>query len=530
MANRRARGRQPSLNQARLPAQLGFEVGLAAAATWATAPLWLVAHPPIQDLPQHLAATRVLADYGDPSFAFSSYFELQPFRTQYLAYYGLAVVLSWVFGPLIANKLLLSLAILATPYAMRALLRSIGHDERLAVFSLPLLWNAHLILGFLNFIAAIPLSLFGLSLAVRYAALRRAALDASATAGRAHIRCALGLGAVALLCFYTHVVPYGLCMLGAGAVFVSRDLRRSAACALPLLPSLLAALIWTQRSPAGRSTLEAASGGGAHFASVLDNLRDLPRWLTDVLHTPADERAMVLYAGLMLAAGVLGLGAPAGRDPGDRVSSARYRLAWLAPLSAALYFLTPTGYGWIWPINARFPLLALLFLGLALPRLRGVAGATLLCGCLAVSFWSSSAVASAFRRVETEEVGQLDRALAAIPRGKMVAALVFDRASGHVKFSPFLHAAGWVQTERGGAVMFTFADFPQSPFRFREARRPPRVPPRWEWMPERVRPAEDLTEYDYILCRGHAPVMARQNLFQPIFQSPRWSVWKHRER
>ena len=34
------------------------------------------------------------------------------------------------------------------------------------------------------------------------------------------------------------------------------------------------------------------------------------------------------------------------------------------------------------------------------------------------------------------------------------------------------------QAKKGGAVMFTFADFPQSPFRFREDNRPPRVPPR----------------------------------------------------
>ncbi|HEX2678344.1 MAG TPA: hypothetical protein VHM19_16945, partial [Polyangiales bacterium] len=39
-------------------------------------PLWLVRYAPIEDLPQHLAAIRVLHSYDDPQFAFTRYFEL----------------------------------------------------------------------------------------------------------------------------------------------------------------------------------------------------------------------------------------------------------------------------------------------------------------------------------------------------------------------------------------------------------------------------------------------------------------------
>ena len=76
--------------------------------------------------------------------------------------------------------------------------------------------------------------------------------------------------------------------------------------------------------------------------------------------------------------------------------------------------------------------------------------------------------------------------------------------------------------------MFSFADFPQSPFRFREDDRPPRVPPRWEWMPERVRPERDLGFYDYALVRGGPGAIARSPRFEPVYRSPRWSVWKQR--
>jgi len=95
-------------------------------------------------------------------------------------------------------------------------------------------------------------------------------------------------------------------------------------------------------------------------------------------------------------------------------------------------------------------------------------------------------VQQAFSAFDHEEVGALDGALAAIPDGRRVCGLIWQRGSRHVKFSPFIHAVAYYQARKGGAVMFTFADFPPSPFRFRPDNRPPRVPPRWEWLPQRV--------------------------------------------
>ena len=90
-----------------------------------------------------------------------------------------------------ANKLLLTAAIVGMPYAMRALLNSLHRDEGHALLALPLTWNMHLILGFLNFIAAIPMCFFGLSMAVQQ---RRAPRT-----GRA-----VGLAALCVVTFFMH--------------------------------------------------------------------------------------------------------------------------------------------------------------------------------------------------------------------------------------------------------------------------------------------------------------------------------------
>ena len=501
-----------------------FEIVLALVAMYATVPLFLAEHPPIQDLPQHLAAVRVIGDYGDPDLAFSQYFTIDLFRTQYLAYYLAAILLSWPLGVLLANKLLIALSIVATPYAMRALLRALGSDERLALLVIPLTWNAHLILGFMNFTAAIPLALWGLALAVR--------LRTGWTRRRA-----ITLGAVTLVCFYTHVVPFAFLGLGAALLGLDhKDWRATARRYVPLAPASAAMLLWTQLSPAGESTISAASGGGARgravFVGAMAAVSEIPSWLTDVLHSELDGQLLVAFGIVLLLAAVSGAGRsedpPSSAEP-PPPAFLKQRVAFLAPLAAVLYFVTPASYDWIWPINARFPLLAVIFAITALPRQRGIPGAIVLAAAVTISAASSAEVGRAFVAFDTEEVGALDEAIAQMPRGARVAGLVFDRGSREVKFSPFIHSAAWVQAQNGGAVMFTFADFPQSPFTFREDRRPPRVVPRWEWMPERVNPAVDLDWYDYVLVRGGPGRIAMPGQpFERVWTGDRWSVWRHR--
>lgn len=506
------------------PASLVFEVVLAALAVAAVVPLWAADHPPIQDLPQHLAAIRVLHDYGDPALALERYFDVELLRTQYLAWYLAADLLAYVFGVALANKLLLTTALIGTPYAMRFLLRALGRDERLCLFVLPLTWNAHLILGFLNFIGAIPLSLAGLALAVR---LRE----------RWTTRRAVALAAVAVVAFYTHVVPFAFLALGAALVAIGEGPRETFRRWLPLAPAALAMLIWSQTAPAGQSTLTAAllaggdgTGPEPQFVAWMDAIREAPMWLTDTLHSEKDDRLLVVWALLVMVAFVLGAArrADAGTAPRDALmGSLTRRIGLLAPLAALAYFVTPGSYDWIWPINARFPLLALTFLVVAIPTQRRLPGLLVLAGVVLVSVLTFSEVTRAFVAFDTEEVGELDEAIATIPEGQRVAGLVFDRGSREVKFSPFIHAVAWYQAERGGAVMFTFADFPQSPFMFKEADRPPRVPPRWEWMPERVDPRTDLAWYDWVLVRGGpGRIAAARDVWEPVFRSAHWSVWK----
>lgn len=482
-------------------------------------PVWLTRYLPIQDLPQHLAAIRVLSDYDDPALGFSRYFEIDLFRTQYLAYYLAARALSLLFDVELANRLLVTLCIVGTPYALARLLRALGGDPRFALAALPLSYNAHFLLGFVNFLLAIPLALLGLALAVEQRRAPRAARSVE-------------LGAVALVCFYAHVVPFAF--LGLGVVLVSLELRLRALVLrlLPLLPAGAAALLWALESPAGRATVTAARGADAgprpSYQPAAVAFAELPSWLTDILHGDDDLQLLHAFYALLAASIVLGVArALVARDaaPDALGRSLRLRLLLLPPLAALLYFVAPTSYDWIWPIAQRFPLLSLLFALACLPPPPRYVGEALLGGFLIVNALQTKLVTQAFHDFEAHEVGDFDRALEVIPQGQRVLGLISARGSRYVKFSPFIHYVAYYQARKGGAVMFTFADFPQSPFRFREANRPPRVPPRWEWMPERVRP-EDLDFYDYVLSRGRAPQIERSRGYALAYRGERYRVWK----
>src|SRR5205085_10073618 len=85
-----------------------------------------------------------------------------------LLYYLAGAALAFPFGTAErANLVLLSLTAIAFPYSLRALLKALGLDQRLALFGCVLFWSQALLIGFFNYVAALPLVLWGLSLAVR---------------------------------------------------------------------------------------------------------------------------------------------------------------------------------------------------------------------------------------------------------------------------------------------------------------------------------------------------------------------------
>lgn len=205
------------------------------------------------------------------------------------------------------------------------------------------------------------------------------------------------------------------------------------------------------------------------------------------------------------------------------------RLAWLPVCCAVLYLTTPTSYGWIWPIHTRFAVVSALLLALLVGRRMPARGGWLpvaLAAAVSVAF--ARDVGARFAQWDQAELGDLDEALDRARPNRALVAILPVSGSGTVPNVPLLHAAAWYQVRGGAVATFSFADFPQSPFRYREgAHRPPRLPPRWEWGAnlDVADPSRDF--YDYVLVRrgGHDPV-AGDGRYRSVYDGRLWRLYE----
>ncbi|MFO0625676.1 MAG: hypothetical protein U0325_08675 [Polyangiales bacterium] len=575
-----------------------FEAAFATVTLALASPLLASRHVPLQDLPQHMAATAVLRRLIF-SGELDALYTLSLSRTQYLDVYALAVPLSAVVGVENALKLVAAGVVVAIPYALRAVLRRTGRDPRLAALSWPILWNPQMLLGFLNFLLGVPLALSALALLAQR--------DVRRTRRAQGILAVLALGT-----FYAHLIPYG--MLGLGALLLldvdalrdegrplAERVRSFARDALRdlgfLIPSLVATAVWMLRTPANDASVR-AGGVGVSAHPEWPAFASLPRELSGVLlDLPGerDERALLLWGAAVLAALAAGVGAsstaraprasrgpvvaavacaavyllrhrtfawvwgldtpaeatwgeigvhaacvaalgalvagaaPAREEPAWAPAPAR--LAWLPLLCGALYGVAPASYGWIWPIHTRFAVAAALIVPLTVgARAGGLAVRAVVLLSAVAALGLTDDLGRRFARWEQNELGDLDDALAhARPRAKLLA-LLRPQQSAEVPNVPTLHAAAYYQVRGGDVATFSFADFPQSPFRFRDdGPRPPRLRPRWEWEADLDAADPAHRYYDYVLCRrGHEQPARDPDRYARIFDGRDWVLFQRR--
>jgi len=494
----------------RLP--LGWAVLVA---VMASLPLFVVKYPPIQDLPFHLAAMRVIHSYGDPAFGFQNDLVLRLGSTQYVLYYLLGSLLAYGLGIVKANLVLMCAYTGGSVLAMRALLRALGRDERLCIAVVPLLYNVMFLFGLLPFLVGIPVMLWGIAVAVRY--------FEAPSVGRGVL-----LAFLATSLFYLHVFPFALFGLAFAVMFPWRRPKGWFVAGLPTLPALAVAAWWTWLTPEGRL----AQGALTHpevpsKLSPLGKILDAYNWFGDVYRDLSDEAILGTLGGVVLLSAVLASRRLAGESQGAP-RPGLWRYAAVPGACFVLMLVTGEQHGHIWLIWQRFPLLLLLTV-IPLARMPGGRAGTAITASLVVLAAVSTVTACVhWVRFERDDVGDFDEALRAMEPRSRVAGLVFDKVSSVVHRHPLVHFVSYYQLERGGVVEYTFAGYPHWPFTFRPDRAPPEGAParlNWEWTPERVTSEELYPYFDYVLTRGDgfAPTSGTYHL---SWQGHRWNVWQ----
>jgi len=471
-------------------------------------PLWLCDHLPFTDLPQHAAAISTLRHWWDPAFRVQEHFTLALSQTQYLLYYLVGAVLAFPFGTAErANLVLLSLIAIAFPYSLRSLLRALEMDERLALFASTLFWSQALLIGFFNYVAAMPMMLYALALAVRLA---------RAPTRRLQIE----LGLLSLAIFYMHLSAFLFFAPAAALALVMlpedapspRQFVAFVKSALPrfwwALPSIAGALLFLLKSPVVHpGEVGWSQPMKVEFDEIDKALRNLPDALLDIWHGPQDEWCL-----LALIAGAAFLAWPRAQDSeGPRQARRRSLVAcWLA-FAGTLYFAFPISIGWLWQLNERYALIFALLAPLLLRPARGWRGALPLGLVAATALFASGNALVQFRAFD-KEVGAFDRVLDRAEPGKHLLSMIFDQNSHTAKFSAFLHFGSYYRARKGGVASFSFAELPQSPLRYIPGMGPPAKQPGWEWHALDYSNTREGPYYDYWLVHGYVDPLARLHL------------------
>ena len=459
--------------------------------------LWSARYLPFTDLPQHVAAISTIRHWGDPAWKAQEYFTLALGRSQYLLYYLAGALLAFPLGSAErANLVLLSLTALALPFALRSLARAMRVDERVALFANPLFWSQSLLIGFFNYLAALPVMLWGLALAVR---------DAEDPRPR---RTAL-LAVTAVAIFYLHLSAFLLFV--PAALFASLIVGRKVRAVFWAAPVALLGLVFLATSPVVHPT---SVGWTEPLTTVFEPpgeaLSNVPAALLDIWPGSKDEAVLL---ALLLA--VVLMAWPQPREEDENWFRRRVAATWCA-MAALLYLGFPIAIGWLWNLNERYAIAFALLFPLLLRPVRGLRGAAPLLLVAAAGFASAGTAAEHIRGFNSE-VNGFEQVLDVAAPGKRLVALIYARGSAWAKFNPYLQFAGYYRARKGGMASFSFAELPQSPLRYRPENAPPPKPPRWEWEPWRFRNQEDGPYYDYVLVRGSV------HPFQPG-SDPAWAV------
>lgn len=456
-------------------------------------PLWLVTYLPMVDYPQQLALAAILRWYGDPVRHFQDTYTLALW-TPHGLFKLLVAGLAWAVPIETAGKVVLSLSLLGVGAAALALCRRTGRPAAYALLALAMTYNYTFFWGFVDNLIAYPLVLGGAAMADRL-------LDRRFSAGSWLAVAGLGL------LFYT--VHLQFLLIYAGTVGWLALCRLPGWRRLALWGSALVPCVAATAAVMAYAVLQSRAGviSGYEMRMRSSPTLRLPVWVKlaqvpDLLFGRyPDLTAWVLFA-LLLAVALVAV-AFRDRDGGSlrrpwRETLFRTRFASLAAWLGALYLTLPEfreGY----LIADRIAPLAVMVAVVALPAPAPARRRLVAVLAVALAVFQLGQTASGFLRFRAESAG-LEELLAGTEPGQSLVGLIYEQESASWPGVPvYVHYPAWYQVEKGGRLLFSFAELFQTSARIKPGRSWDGLLREWE---EQRFSYERYGDFRYFLVRG----------------------------
>lgn len=486
-------------------------------------------YQPLVDVPHHIAAAAVVADYGRPGSIYPALYEPLDVLSANSLLYSVVGLAGRVAGVERAMTASIALYVLGVPLAVLWSLRAFGRSPWGAVLAVPLVYGMNYLGGFANMLVAAPF--FVLAIPVFHRALVAPSLP--------RILQAAALFVVVFL-LHGHVYLWlGVLTIGTTLVIAASRLLQDPRAAgrvlihalLAALPSLLLFARWYRRIfSAGReagsnlTSMTGVEGGfGATFHDPPTLFRDLGEVALRTLQDGRDLRWVAAVACLAVVATSLSRGA---RSSGPPV----LELCFVATFAS--YFVLPESIKGQDIIGPRQVGLSLFFLPVFVsPPSRASRGARALvvAGILLVTGAHLTMWRRALARMEREEHRGLDDVLAAAPPRLPLHYVKVAPKGAIFAGSTWWHVEKLYMARGFGYCADTIGTLANAPLRFRpglDLKRYAIHGHDWPHHPEL------FAGYDLVLVRRWRPSprdLARaEEQARRIARSGDWELWRRR--
>ena len=202
-------------------------------------PIWLFPYIPTQDGVSHVYNAQILTEYNNPDYQFRDYYEINwyPFPN-WLSHFSLAVLM-FVFPPLIAEKIFLSLYVILFPLAIHYFLNAVQRGRyALVILSFTFIYNYLFLMGFYNFAISVPLFF----LALGYWWKHKDAMNRNRI---------ILLNLLIVITYFAHLISYAFILFAIALLallYFKRDFKRILVTGGYLLPAAILLLVYLPTS------------------------------------------------------------------------------------------------------------------------------------------------------------------------------------------------------------------------------------------------------------------------------------------
>ena len=202
-------------------------------------PIWLFDYFPTQDGVSHVYNSQIITKYKNPTYQFQDYYDINWFPfPNWLSHFSLAVLM-FIFKPLTAEKVFLSLYVILFPLAICYFLNAVqpGRDS-LVILSFTFIFNYLLLMGFYNFAVSVPLFFLALGFWWKH----RDALT---------IKRIVLLNLLIIIIYFSHLISYAFILFSIAllsVVYFRQNLKQILITGCAVLPAALLLLIYLPTS------------------------------------------------------------------------------------------------------------------------------------------------------------------------------------------------------------------------------------------------------------------------------------------